>query len=443
MGAYGGTAGGGEAQSDAPAFRRAGPPEGSRTTVSPIAATTVTKTAHASTGAVITVAAVATARTATAGEKAARCFRRRRGDQGSRARMALAPDLPPSPPLRPDGAAPRNRASACVPRRAGGDRSLWLRVDSTPGPQAAVTASPGLQTVAGSDQPDPPPASEEHGGMSPAVFTPSVSPSTGEPGISRATKGDLSRRLPTDAWPQPDRRGDSAPSPVSPTTGTAVSSPAAGPQRPAAPARSELSDRPVGDRPGPRGGGNAHLPRPDLSRQRRRRLGTPRVSRRAAEAGDAQAALALGGTYDPLVLKSLGVIGVAGLMRRRRASWYQKAAELGSREAPQRIDQLAQGCAESSSVPESAGVGRELNQRAGHCWSSATVHNARANTSAPAGATCPARNRGPMCRTAGSAAAGRASSSRRPKSRGRQRPHRHIASRSADAGSSTRSAARA
>ena len=66
------------------------------------------------------------------------------------------------------------------------------------------------------------------------------------------------------------------------------------------------------------------------------------VFRRAAEAGDPQAALALGGTYDPLVLKSLGVIGVAADARRAR-SWYEKAAELGSREAPQRIDQLAQG----------------------------------------------------------------------------------------------------
>jgi TPR repeat protein len=65
------------------------------------------------------------------------------------------------------------------------------------------------------------------------------------------------------------------------------------------------------------------------------------VFRRAAEAGDAQAALALGGTFDPLVLKSLGVIGVVADSAQAR-KWYQKAAELGSREAPQRIDQLAQ-----------------------------------------------------------------------------------------------------
>ena len=63
--------------------------------------------------------------------------------------------------------------------------------------------------------------------------------------------------------------------------------------------------------------------------------------RRAAESGDAQAALALGGTFDPLVLKSLGAVGVAADPAQARA-WYQKAAELGSRDAPQRLNQLAQ-----------------------------------------------------------------------------------------------------
>jgi TPR repeat protein len=63
--------------------------------------------------------------------------------------------------------------------------------------------------------------------------------------------------------------------------------------------------------------------------------------RRAADSGDAQAALALGGTFDPLVLKSLGAVGVAADPATAR-SWYQKAAELGSRDAPQRLNQLAQ-----------------------------------------------------------------------------------------------------
>ncbi len=261
-----------------------------------------------------------------------------------RERMALAPDLPPSPPLRPDGAALGIvlRLSGLVALAAiAAYGFVWI---STPRPQAAVTASPGLQTLAGGDQPDPPSAGEEHGGMSPAVFTPPASPSAGEPGISRASKGDLPQRLPTGARPLPDRRGDGAPSPVSPTTGTAVPSPAAGPQRPAAPGPSAPGSSTAGPSAvGPDreevaaliARGQTYFASGDVVSARL-------VFRRAAEAGDAQAALALGGTYDPLVLKSLGVIGVAADAAQARG-WYQRAAELGSREAPQRIDQLAQG----------------------------------------------------------------------------------------------------
>ncbi len=257
--------------------------------------------------------------------------------------MALAPDLPPSPPLRPDGAALGIvlRLSGLVALAAiAAYGFVWI---STPRPQAAVAAAPGLQTIAGGNQPDPPSASEEHGGMSPAVFTPPVSSSAGEPGISRASKGDLAQRLSTGAWPLPDGPGDSAPSPVSPTTGTAVASPAAGPQRPAAPASSALGSSTPPTAAGPDrekvaalvSRGQTYLANGDVVSARL-------VFRRAAEAGDAQAALALGGTYDPLVLKSLGVIGVAADAAQARG-WYQRAAELGSREAPQRIDQLAQG----------------------------------------------------------------------------------------------------
>jgi hypothetical protein len=62
--------------------------------------------------------------------------------------------------------------------------------------------------------------------------------------------------------------------------------------------------------------------------------------RRAAESGDAEAALALGGTFDPLVLRSLGAVGVAADPATAR-SWYQKAAALGSRNAPERLNHLA------------------------------------------------------------------------------------------------------
>jgi len=62
--------------------------------------------------------------------------------------------------------------------------------------------------------------------------------------------------------------------------------------------------------------------------------------RRAAEAASADAALALGATFDPLVIKQIGAIGAEPDPVQAR-EWYQKAAALGSAEAPQRLEQLA------------------------------------------------------------------------------------------------------
>lgn len=63
---------------------------------------------------------------------------------------------------------------------------------------------------------------------------------------------------------------------------------------------------------------------------------------RAAEAGDARAALALGATYDVAVLGKLAVLGVVADAAKAKA-WYAKAAELGSGEAVKRLEVLAQG----------------------------------------------------------------------------------------------------
>lgn len=51
--------------------------------------------------------------------------------------------------------------------------------------------------------------------------------------------------------------------------------------------------------------------------------------RRAAEAGNAEAALALGSTFDPVVITRLGALGVQTDPAKAR-EWYQKAAALGS-----------------------------------------------------------------------------------------------------------------
>lgn len=62
----------------------------------------------------------------------------------------------------------------------------------------------------------------------------------------------------------------------------------------------------------------------------------------AAEANDAEAALALAATYDPFVLQKLAVYGVSPNPALARA-WYEKAREFGSAEAPRRLQVLANG----------------------------------------------------------------------------------------------------
>ncbi len=61
--------------------------------------------------------------------------------------------------------------------------------------------------------------------------------------------------------------------------------------------------------------------------------------RRAANAGSAPAALAMGGTFDGAVLTQLGVLGFARDANQARF-WYRKAAEQGSSEAEQRLEVL-------------------------------------------------------------------------------------------------------
>jgi len=60
---------------------------------------------------------------------------------------------------------------------------------------------------------------------------------------------------------------------------------------------------------------------------------------RAAAMGSAQAALALGSTYDPRRLWSLGVFGMIG-NKERAQQWYRRAAQLGHPEAKARISAL-------------------------------------------------------------------------------------------------------
>jgi hypothetical protein len=62
--------------------------------------------------------------------------------------------------------------------------------------------------------------------------------------------------------------------------------------------------------------------------------------RRAAEAGAAQAALELAGTFDPNLLEKFRVKRLAADVTQARL-WYQRAEQLGSAEATRRLQQLA------------------------------------------------------------------------------------------------------
>ena len=64
------------------------------------------------------------------------------------------------------------------------------------------------------------------------------------------------------------------------------------------------------------------------------------VFQRAAEACDVRAAFALGASYDPIMLQKLGVALLDPDIAAARA-WYEKAKELGSSEASQELELLA------------------------------------------------------------------------------------------------------
>jgi hypothetical protein len=61
--------------------------------------------------------------------------------------------------------------------------------------------------------------------------------------------------------------------------------------------------------------------------------------RRAATAGNAEAAFVLGRTFDPVVADRMGIIGIKPDIASAR-QWYERAAELGSPAAPRELARL-------------------------------------------------------------------------------------------------------
>jgi TPR repeat protein len=71
-------------------------------------------------------------------------------------------------------------------------------------------------------------------------------------------------------------------------------------------------------------------------------VGARAVLERAADAGDASAAFAVAATYDPVVLARFKVRGLEPDIV-KAGFWYERARELGSSEAPRRLQAMARG----------------------------------------------------------------------------------------------------
>jgi hypothetical protein len=148
--------------------------------------------------------------------------------------------------------------------------------------------------------------------------------------VTRAVEG--ARAAPAPAGPA--AQASLGPS-VQPQAGTPVRPPAsAAAQPPAGPAKSfairQLEREEIADL---MRRGEAFIATGDLASARL-------VLQRAAEGGDPRAALTLAGTYDPIVLEKLGIHGFASDIAAAR-TWYERAREFGSAEAPRRLEMLA------------------------------------------------------------------------------------------------------
>jgi len=278
-----------------------------------------------------------------------------------RERMALAPDQPPEPPLRDDGRAVFGMVGRLAGLVAVGAVAaygfVWISAPRN-GLEAQGSALAAVQNALFGQRSAAPavsraglgPASLSSGSFKPAVFHPPAVPAArADVPRDEAPAMDRPQLLAPVPWPAPDAGRDLAYNRrETPTTGAAALAAVPAPHAAAPPLPPTQAEADNAIAPPP-----AAAPRianedlVTLLARGRTQLANGDVSaarlafRRAAEGGDAQAALALGGTFDPLVLRSLGAIGVAADPDQARG-WYKKAAELGSRDAPQRLNQLAQ-----------------------------------------------------------------------------------------------------
>lgn len=270
----------------------------------------------------------------------------------SQASVAPAPDQPvaaiqPSPLTEPPAAtAPASKPS---------QRSQVASLEA--GAPATGPATPAQENTA-APAPDQPEAANR---PSPVTEPPTaIAPASKPPQPSQVTS--LEAGAPVTGPTTPAQEGSAPPArdqlaaanqPSSPTEPQATTAPASKPSQPSHVANLE-SGAPLTGQTTPTQDDSAtarHLD-PDVVATLLRRgldflkngdFASARLSlRRAAEAGNADAALALGSTYDPLVLNELGAVGIAPDVASARR-WYEKAKDLGSIAAAQRLAKLPPG----------------------------------------------------------------------------------------------------
>jgi hypothetical protein len=208
----------------------------------------------------------------------------------------------------------------------------WLQRVDTAAPSSAVSVVGSLQdrvaAVAPTPKPQQPPPYER---ARPADEVSSAPPP--EPMATRAIPPIEARPViatqanPVDAAAAPERVPSvptALPDPEPRATPMAISAPSAAPPKPVLSAQdiAEMVER-----------GRILFDSGDVAAARL-------FFRRAASAGNAAAALAMGATYDPDVLAKRFVRGIGADPEAARM-WYEKARELGSPEGPRRIEMLA------------------------------------------------------------------------------------------------------
>jgi hypothetical protein len=222
--------------------------------------------------------------------------------------VAGAPARPETPPAAPVMAAPAAPPAAVAETPASiVPASPAATPPATEAPTPATLATRAAPPVAETPQtrlaaasPPPPPVASE----TPAIATPA-------PPALAATPMPASKPAPPKLAALPDRpQASPEPAASESSPGRAIS----------------LETRQLRER------GDELLGRGDIVSARL-------FYERAADAGDAQAALKTGATYDPAFLEEWGVRGVPGDPV-KAASWYRRARELGAQEAGRLLESL-------------------------------------------------------------------------------------------------------